>query len=166
MTEKWSTSDRATFRAGWISAAGAVTAAVIAAAVAIFVARGSPPATHPKPLNPPATASRARTPRSRSASGPQGRTRKETTFTQSRTFANFVSAGDPLGAPLSAGQSVEVSCRVRGFKVKDGDPWWYRLASSPWNGRFYATSDVFYNTGNISGNPINGVIVDKKVPVC
>ena len=59
-----------------------------------------------------------------------------------------------------------MSCRVRGFVVKDGDPWWYRLASPPWNGHYYATSDVFYNTPNTSGNPINGVTVDTRVPVC
>jgi hypothetical protein len=78
----------------------------------------------------------------------------------------LVNAGNPLGQALSPGQAVQVSCRVRGFVVKDGDPWWYRLASPPWNGHYYATSDVFYNTPNTSGNPINGVTVDTRVPVC
>ena len=67
---------------------------------------------------------------------------------------------------MSLGQAVQVSCRVRGFVVKGGDPWWYRLASPPWNGHYYATSDVFYNTPNTSGSPINGVTVDTRVPVC
>jgi Effector-associated domain 5 len=95
-----------------------------------------------------------------------GKTWTETPYTESKTFANFVNAGNPLGEELSPGQAVQVSCRVRGFVVKDGDPWWYRLASSPWNGHYYATSDDFYNTPNTSGNPINGVTVDTRVPTC
>jgi hypothetical protein len=91
---------------------------------------------------------------------------KETAFTQSRTFGDFVNAGYPLGPTLNPGQAVQVSCRVRGFVVKDGDPWWYRLASPPWDGLYYATSDVFYNTPDASGNPINGVVVDTRVRVC
>lgn len=96
----------------------------------------------------------------------QGRTWTETAFTQSKTFADFVNAGYPLGAMLNPGQAVQVSCRVRGFVVNDGDPWWYRLTSPPWDGHYYATSDVFYNTPDASGNPINGVVVDTRVRVC
>jgi hypothetical protein len=95
-----------------------------------------------------------------------GKTWTETPYTESKTFANFVNAGYPLGRALSPEQAVQVSCRVRGLAVKDGDPWWYRLASSPWNGHYYATSDDFYNTPNTSGNPINGVTVDTRVPTC
>jgi hypothetical protein len=94
------------------------------------------------------------------------RTWPETTFTRSKTFADYVNAGYPLGALLKPGQVVRVSCRVRGFKVTDGDTWWYRLASPPWNGKYYATSDVFYNSPKTTGNPINGIIVDRRVPVC
>jgi hypothetical protein len=90
----------------------------------------------------------------------------ETTFSDSETFADFVNAGYPLGAPLSSGEAVQVSCRVRGFVVQDKDPWWYRLASPPWDGRYYATSDVFYNTPTPTGNPINGIYVDKRVRLC
>ncbi len=90
----------------------------------------------------------------------------ETAFAKSKTFVDFVNAGGPFGASLSPGQVVQVSCRIRGFKVQDGDRWWYRLASPPWNGHYYATSDVFYNTPNTSGNPINGVQVDRRVRLC
>lgn len=94
------------------------------------------------------------------------RTWIETPFTESKTFADFVNAGYPLGAILHPGQAVQVSCRVRGFVVEDGDPWWYRLASPPWDGHYYATSDVFYNTRDTSGNPINGIVVDTRVRLC
>lgn len=151
--------------------AGTVAAAVIGAAVAVYLAvgsssasrpsaHGSPLATHPATAAPPGTAS--------SSAATQGakRTWTETAFTRSKTFADYINAGYPLGAPLNPQQAVKVSCRIRGFIVQDGDPWWYRLASPPWNDRYYATSDVFYNTPNTSGNPINGVVVDKRVRVC
>jgi hypothetical protein len=50
-------------------------------------------------------------------------------------------------APVSAG-----AVPGKGHVVQDGDPWWYRLASSPWNDRYYATSDAFYNNGATSGS--------------
>lgn len=103
---------------------------------------------------------------SASVSPSADKTWAETTFSQSKTFADFVNAGDPLGAPLTAEQTVSVSCRARGFKVTDGDRWWYRLAQSPWDNRYYATTDVFYNTPTATGNPINGVVFDKRVRVC
>jgi hypothetical protein len=173
---KWSTSDKATLRAAYINSTGVVLAtvigAIIAASVAVSLAVGSSSSSHSSAHGSP-TASRSanaaaptRTGSGTAAAPAVGRTWTETTFSQSKTFADYVNAGYPLGAPLGARQAVKVSCRVRGFTVQDGDPWWYRLASPPWNGQYYATSDVFYNTPNASGNPINGVIVDKRVPVC
>jgi hypothetical protein len=44
--------------------------------------------------------------------------------------------------------------------------WWYRLASKPWSGRFYATSDAFYNDGTTNGSVDTGVVVDEQVPIC
>ena len=170
---KWSGPERAAIRTAYIGAAGAVLAAVIAA-LAIYLPRGSSGAGHPSAQGSPSAATRTSTSPSPSpspaiSSAPASAARRtwaETTFSQSKTFADYVNAGYPLGAPLSARQVVKVSCRVRGFVVKDGDPWWYRLASPPWDGRYYATSDVFYNIPDTSGNPINGVVVDKRVPVC
>jgi hypothetical protein len=34
----------------------------------------------------------------------------------------------------------------------------------PWNGRYYATSDAFYN-GAASGPVDDGTVVDEQVPV-
>jgi transcriptional regulator with XRE-family HTH domain len=102
-----------------------------------------------------------------SGGGPGGpaSTWTETTGTPAHTWA------DPLqltgaGTPLGPRQSVQVLCRVRGYVVEDGDPWWYRLASEPWNSRYYATSDAFYNNGATSGSVDTGVVVDEQVPVC
>jgi transcriptional regulator with XRE-family HTH domain len=100
-------------------------------------------------------------------SGPSGpvSTWTETTGTPAHTWADPVQLTG-AGTPLGPRQSVQVLCRVRGYVVQDGDPWWYRLASTPWNGRYYATSDAFYNNGATSGSVVNGVVVDEQVPVC
>lgn len=174
MRPKWSTSDKATLRAAYINSTGAVVAtviaAIIAAVVAVSLAVRSSSASNPSAHGTPATAGSATTASSPTTSiavtPAPGGTWTETAFTRSKTFADYVNAGYPLGAPLSPGQAVKVSCRVRGFAVEDRDPWWYRLASPPWNGQYYATSDVFYNTPNTSGNPINGITVDTRVRIC
>jgi hypothetical protein len=89
----------------------------------------------------------------------------ETTGTPAHTWADPVQLTG-AGAPLGPRQSVQVLCRVKGYAVQDGDPWWYRLASEPWNGHYYATSDAFYNNGATSGPVDDGVVVDEQVPVC
>jgi len=98
---------------------------------------------------------------------PQGpvSTWTETTGTPAHTWADATQLTG-AGTPLGPRQSVQVLCRARGYIVQDGDPWWYRLASEPWNGRFYATSDAFYNNGATSGPVDTGVVVDEQVPVC
>jgi transcriptional regulator with XRE-family HTH domain len=89
----------------------------------------------------------------------------ETTGTPAHTWANPVQLTG-AGAPLGPRQSIQVLCVTRGYVVQDGDPWWYRIESSPWDGKYYATSDAFYNDGAISGNVDDGVVVDPQVPVC
>jgi transcriptional regulator with XRE-family HTH domain len=89
----------------------------------------------------------------------------ETTGTPAHTWADATQLTG-AGTPLGPRQSVQVSCRVRGYVVQDGDPWWYRLASAPWNGHYYATSDAFYNNGDTSGPVDTGVVVDEQVPLC
>jgi transcriptional regulator with XRE-family HTH domain len=89
----------------------------------------------------------------------------ETTGTPAHTWANATQLTG-AGTPLGPRQSVQVSCRVRGYVVPDGDPWWYRLDSAPWKGHYYATSDAFYNNGAISGPVDTGVVVDEQVPLC
>jgi transcriptional regulator with XRE-family HTH domain len=100
-------------------------------------------------------------------SGPGGPapTWTETTGTPAHAWADPVQLTG-AGTPLGPRQSVQVLCRVKGYVVQDGDPWWYRLASAPWNGRYYATSDAFYNNGATSGSVDTGVVVDEQIPVC
>jgi hypothetical protein len=151
-------------RVAWIGAAAVVVAALITGAFT-FLAGHSSNSGGGAQGSPSVTRSASSAPSS-PASYPTGKTWTETTFSQSKTFAHYKNAGDPTGASLQAHQAVRVSCRVKGFAVADGDRWWYRLAQPPWNGRYYATTDVFYNTPTPTGNPINGISFDKRVPVC
>jgi hypothetical protein len=61
---------------------------------------------------------------------------------------------------------VQITCRTEGFRVADGNTWWYRIASSPWNDAYYVSADAFYNNGATSGS-LNGTpFVDPAVPGC
>ena len=146
-------------RAALVGGVFVIVAGLIPYFLGAYSGTPSPDASRPGATSPSQTASRGISPKA-------ARTWTETVFSDSDTFADYVSAGNPKGAPLSAGQTVQVSCRLRGFKVRDGDRWWYRLASPPWDGQYYATSDVFYNTASTSGSGVNGVLVDKRVRIC
>lgn len=61
---------------------------------------------------------------------------------------------------------MQVTCRVQGFKVADGNTWWYQIASSPWHNTYYASAGAFYNNGATSG-PLQGTpFVDPNAPLC
>ncbi len=71
-----------------------------------------------------------------------------------------------MGRHIRRYQTVKVICRIKGFKVQDGDTWWYRIASSPWDGKFYASADAFYNNGRTTGSLLHTPLVDRKVRIC
>jgi hypothetical protein len=81
------------------------------------------------------------------------------------TFTNYHNASG-MGPPISAGTWVEVSCRVHDPFIASVNPdgWWYRIASPPWNDRYYSPANVFMN-----GDPYGGPYTrntDFSVPVC
>jgi hypothetical protein len=124
----------------------------------------TPPATTAPPTTPPATTPPPTTPPATSPPPPPTTRTEVATNTGSGTFTNYSNAsGD--GPRIAVHQAVQVSCRVQGFKVESGDTWWYKIASSPWNGDYYAPADNFYNNGATSG-PDNTVFVDTSVPGC
>lgn len=63
-------------------------------------------------------------------------------------------------------QTVQITCRIQGYKVPDGNTWWYLTASSPWSNNFYVTADAFYNNGQSSRSLLGTPFVDSAVPVC
>ncbi len=102
----------------------------------------------------------------RSNSGPTTTAWRETTGGIAHTWSNYQAAGGQAGPDLPAGRTVDIACRVRGFRVGDGNVWWYRIRSAPWSGRFYASADAFYNNGNTTGRLRNTRLVDTRVGLC
>jgi hypothetical protein len=115
-----------------------------------FVDSDVPDCTGPTPPPPPPPAS----------------TFAETTGSVTHTWADYSDAGGTEGPTIASNQTVQITCRVQGFKVADGDTWWYQIASSPWSDAYYASADAFYNNGATSGS-LNGTpFVDPDVPLC
>ena len=83
-----------------------------------------------------------------------------------QTWANYSHAGAAEGPTIATGQTVQVSCRVTGFRVADGNTWWYLVGSAPWNNDYYVSADAFYNNGETSGSLIGSAFVDTSVPIC
>ena len=74
---------------------------------------------------------------------PSATTYRATVGVITNTWTNHTNAGGTAGQRIPAGTTVQVACRLQGFAVKNGNTWWYRIASSPWSSSFYASADAF-----------------------
>lgn len=102
-----------------------------------------------------------------SATGPPPpSTYAETTGGVANTWSNYVNAGGTHGPTIPALTTVQIACKVMGFKVADGNTWWYRIAQAPWSGAFYVSADAFYNNGATSGSLRGTPFLDPDVPDC
>jgi surface antigen len=99
-------------------------------------------------------------------SPPSGTTYTETTGGVAATWTNYVNAGGTQGPSIGGNQSVQISCRIAGFRVADGNTWWYQIASTPWSNSYYVSADAFYNNGSTSGSLLGTPFVDPNVQVC
>src|SRR5438477_552789 len=90
----------------------------------------------------------------------------ETTGGAANTWTDYLNAGGVQGPTIASHQTVKIQCALTGFRVADGNTWWYRIASSPWNGLYYVSADAFYNNGQTSGSLIGTPFVDPAVPTC
>lgn len=97
---------------------------------------------------------------------PPAATYAETVGGVTHTWTNYGNAGGSQGPSIPTGSTVQVACKVTGFRVEDGDTWWYRIASSPWNSVYYASADAFYNNGQTTGSLKGTPFVDGVVPNC
>jgi hypothetical protein len=97
---------------------------------------------------------------------PPPTTYAETTGGATNTWTNYTNAGGTQGPTIPAFTTVRIACKLGGFRVADGNTWWYRIAQSPWNGAFYASADAFYNNGQTSGSLHGTPFVDPNVPNC
>jgi serine/threonine protein kinase len=136
------------------------TATVVGAPTATVV--GAPTATA-APHAPTATATHAPAPTPTNTPLPQYY--ETTSGAGSGTFTNYTNAGGTVGPRINPYTTVQVTCRLTGFAVADGNTWWYLIAQSPWNNQYYASADNFYNNGQTSGPP-NSIFVDTNVPLC
>ena len=90
----------------------------------------------------------------------------ETTGGVTHTWTNYTNAGGNEGPSIPSNTTVQIACRLTGFRVEDGNTWWYRIASIPWNDAYYASADAFYNNGQTSGSLLGTPFVDPAVPNC
>ncbi|MGO4341521.1 hypothetical protein [Pedococcus sp. 2YAF34] len=97
---------------------------------------------------------------------PPAQTWTETVGGDAKSWTNYTNAGGAQGPTIPAFTSVQIACALEGFRVADGNIWWYRIASSPWNSAYYVSADAFYNNGATSG-PLTGTpFVDPAVAHC
>jgi Trypsin len=94
------------------------------------------------------------------------KTTPETSGSVVHTWTDYSDAGGTEGPTIPSNDTVQIACKVTGFAVEDGNTWWYRIASSPWNGTYYGSADAFYNNGATSGSLIGTPFVDPVVPNC
>lgn len=90
----------------------------------------------------------------------------ETTGAVARTWTDYATGGGTEGASIPAYTTVDVTCRVQGLTVSDGNVWWYRVASSPWSDEFWVSADPFFNNGHTSGSLHATPFFDPNVPIC
>jgi surface antigen len=121
----------------------------------------TPPAPTPTPTSPPTP-----TTPTEPAPPPPLSTHAETTGGVTHTWTNYTDAGGTQGPSIPSNATVQIACALAGFRVADGNTWWYRIASSPWNSTYYASADAFYNNGETSGSLIGTPFVDPTVPGC
>jgi hypothetical protein len=95
-----------------------------------------------------------------------GPPRAEVSGGVAHTWSNPHVAGGRAGREIMGGESVLIACRLRGFKVQDGNVWWYLIDSRPWSRRFFVTADTFYNDGRTSGSLRGSAFVDPRVARC
>ncbi len=121
-----------------------------------------PPSPAPSPTPPPPSPGSPPPP----PPPPPPTTHSETTGGLTHTWTNYTNAGGYEGPAIASNQTVLIACKLTGFRVADGNTWWYRIASSPWNSAYYASADAFYNNGQTSGSLIGTPFVDPAVPNC
>lgn len=90
----------------------------------------------------------------------------ETAGGEAHTWTNHTNAGGIEGPTIARYQTIQMACKLHGFRVADGNTWWYRIASAPWDNRFYVSADAFYNNGQTSGSLRGTPFIDSAVRDC
>ncbi|XQE84151.1 hypothetical protein ACN24M_00115 [Streptomyces microflavus] len=113
------------------------------------------PAPEPEPSTPPG-------PEPTKAPDPSP-VREQTGQHGSGTFRDPHGAKGP-GERIPPHTWVDVECRTEGSGVTSVRGWWYRIASSPWTGQYYAPSMNFMNGDEPGQTPPTDT--DFSVSIC
>jgi cell wall-associated NlpC family hydrolase len=97
---------------------------------------------------------------------PPAPTYAETSGSVVHTWTDYLDAGGSEGPSIPSNDTVQISCKISGFAVADGNTWWYQVASTPWSDAYYASADAFYNDGQTSGSLLGTPFVDPAVRNC
>jgi len=151
---------------GAVQGSGSSSAPSTSSSTSTSAPPASVPPTTPGPTTTQATTAGTVPPPTQSTPSPSPVTYSETTGGVSHTWTNYSNAGGTQGPSIASNQTVQITCKVTGFAVADGNTWWYQIAVSPWNNAYYVSADAFYNDGAISGNLIGTPFVDPAVPNC
>ncbi len=98
------------------------------------------PTTPPQGSNPPPTPTPTPTtpsqgsnppPTPTPAPPPPPQTWAETAGGVAHTWTNYQNAGGYQGQSVAQYQTIQIACKITGFVVADGNPWWYRIAQTP-----------------------------------
>lgn len=129
---------------------------------------GSNPPPPPPPPSPPPPPGSTPTPTPTPTPVPPlpPQTWPETAGGVAHTWTNYQNAGGSEGPSVAPYQTIQIACKITGFVVADGNPWWYRIAQTPWNNTYYVSADAFYNNGATSGSLHGTPWVDPAVPNC
>jgi surface antigen len=128
--------------------------------------KDTPPEPTPPPAPAPVETPVVTTPTVSTPGASPAPTFAETTGGVTHTWTNYTNAGGAQGPSIPSNTTVQIACALPGFRVADGNTWWYRIASSPWGGAYYASADAFYNDGATSGSLIGTPFVDPAVAAC
>jgi hypothetical protein len=90
----------------------------------------------------------------------------ETTGGVAHTWTNYTNAGGYEGPTIPSNATVQIACALEGFRVADGNTWWYRIAQAPWSNAYFVSADAFYNNGETSGSLHGTPFVDGAVTHC
>ncbi len=90
----------------------------------------------------------------------------ETSGGVAHTWTDYADAGGTEGPSIASNETVQIACWVPGFRVSDGNTYWYEIASSPWSDQYYVSADAFYNNGTTSGSLHGTPFFDTAVPIC
>ncbi len=109
----------------------------------------APTQTVTQTVTTPATGTTTTTTTTSSPPPPPPQTWAETVGGVSHTWTNYTNAGGTEGPSIASNQTVQIACKLTGFKVADGNTWWYRIAQAPWSNQYRVRGRLLQRRGDL-----------------